>query len=279
MKDLAGKSIIITGAASGMGKAMALGLKGMGAHVTAVDVSPFTALEADAQKIPEGKLSFLTVDLRDDSAGEVIAASAMKSYGHIYGLVNNAGLGRFAIKLDVVENPPKFWEPSLAVWQKFIDINGSAVFKTMVAVTPHMLAAGTGRIVNVTTSLNSMVTAGMSAYGPSKAIAEALSAVAAEDLAGTGITVNVLIPGGSTDTGMLPASAPVDRASLLRPEAMVPPVTWLLSEAGASTTGQRFRANLWDKSVAPEQAAAAAGAPVGWASLGSGASWFKTKAV
>ena len=67
-----------------------------------------------------------------------------------------------------------------------------------------MIAAKWGRIVNVTTSLGTMIRSGSPSYGPSKAALEAMSAVMAKDLDGTGVTVNVLVPGGVTNTGMVP---------------------------------------------------------------------------
>ena len=92
------------------------------------------------------------------------------------------------------------------------------------AVVPEMMRRGWGRIVNVTTSLGTMLNAGSPTYGPSKAALEAMSAIMAKDLDGTGVTVNVLVPGGVTNTPMISDIAGFDRAQLIRPEVMAPPL-------------------------------------------------------
>jgi NAD(P)-dependent dehydrogenase (short-subunit alcohol dehydrogenase family) len=129
-----------------------------------------------------------------------------------------------------------------------------------------MMRQGWGRIVNVTTSLGTMLNAGNPTYGPSKAALEALSAIMAKDLDGTGVTVNVLVPGGVTNTPMISDEAGFDRDRLIQPEVMVPPLLWLVSDA-ARVTGRRFLAVHWDAALPPEQAAEKSGAPVAWPSI------------
>ncbi len=135
------------------------------------------------------------------------------------------------------------------------------------AVVPHMLNAGRGRIVTVTTSLGTMLREGYVLYGASKAAAEAATAVMSADLAGTGVTANVLVPGGMTDTRIVPDAAVADRSRLLRPEIMAPPLLWLVSDAAAGATGQRFLAAHWDPSLPPAEAAEKCGAPIAWKSI------------
>jgi NAD(P)-dependent dehydrogenase (short-subunit alcohol dehydrogenase family) len=130
-----------------------------------------------------------------------------------------------------------------------------------------MMHEGWGGIVNVTTSLGTMLNAGSPTYGPSKAALEALSAIMAKDLDGTGVTVNVLVPGGVTNTPMISDEAGFDRTSMIQPEVMAPPLVWLVSDAAAKVTGRRFLAIHWDPAMAPEQAAEKAGAPVAWTSI------------
>src|ERR1700733_8973721 len=84
-----------------------------------------------------------------------------------------------------------------------------------------------GPIVNVTTILGTMIRDGSPTYGPSKAALEAFSAIMAKDLAGTGVTVNVLVPGGMTNTGMIPLEAGYERADMIQPVIMAPPLNWL----------------------------------------------------
>ena len=130
-----------------------------------------------------------------------------------------------------------------------------------------MMREGWGRIVNVTTSLGTMLNAGNPTYGPSKAALEALSAIMAKDLDGTGVTVNVLVLAGVTDTPMISDEAGFDRGKLIQPEVMVPPLVWLVSDAAGKVTGRRFLGVHWDPELPPEQAAEKAGAPVAWTSI------------
>jgi NAD(P)-dependent dehydrogenase (short-subunit alcohol dehydrogenase family) len=130
-----------------------------------------------------------------------------------------------------------------------------------------MMREGWGRIVNVTTSLGTMLNAGSPTYGPSKAALEALSAIMAKDLDGTGVTVNVLVPGGITNTPMVSDAAGFDRAKMIQPEVMAPPLVWLVSDAAGKATGRRFLAVHWDTKLPPEEAAEKAGAPVAWTSI------------
>ncbi|MDO8278946.1 MAG: SDR family oxidoreductase [Burkholderiaceae bacterium] len=264
--------VLVTGAAGGIGRAMVKGLMEAGATVVAVDVSSesLAELEQQALKIRSGKLVCHAADLSREQACAGAVAFAVDSFGRIDAVVNNAGIARLAIKPNFFQEPPKFWDISGALWQKFFDINASAVFHMMKCALPHMVGNARGRIVNVTTSLDSMLVGGMSPYGPSKAASESLSSIAAAELKGSGVTVNVLLPGGTTDTPMIPPDAPFDRDDLLPPTVMVPPLIWLLSDAGSKTTGMRFRANMWDTTMDAEQAAAQAGAPIGWMAIAAG---------
>jgi 3-oxoacyl-[acyl-carrier protein] reductase len=109
-----------------------------------------------------------------------------------------------------------------------------------------------------------MVAPGISPYGPSKAGLEAASASWAKDLEGTGVTVNVLVPGGAANTRMVPPEAMPDRARLVQPAVMVAPIQWLMSRHSDGVTGRRFIGKDWDPALDPATAAAAAGAPAAW---------------
>jgi NAD(P)-dependent dehydrogenase (short-subunit alcohol dehydrogenase family) len=111
-----------------------------------------------------------------------------------------------------------------------------------------------------------MLNAGSPTYGPSKAALEALSAIMAKDLDGTGVTVNVLVPGGITNTPMVSESG-FDPAKMIQPEVMVAPLLWLVSDAAGKVTGRRFLGIHWDPELPPEQAVEKAGAPVAWTSI------------
>ena len=96
----------------------------------------------------------------------------------------------------------------------------------------YMLARKAGRIITVTTSLGTMVRAGYLLYGASKAAAEAAMAVLSNDLVGTGVTANVLVPGGVTNTPLVGDDAG-DRDRMLQPDVMVPPLLYLVSRGAA----------------------------------------------
>ena len=108
-----------------------------------------------------------------------------------------------AIDEGYARNPVRFWQADPARWRRLMDINVAGPFLMARAAVPHMITQGAGRIVNVTTSLDTMLAAGMAPYGPSKAALEAGTAVWAKDLAGTGVTANVLVPGGPVDSAFL----------------------------------------------------------------------------
>jgi gluconate 5-dehydrogenase len=110
------------------------------------------------------------------------------------------------------------------------------------AVVPRMLASETGgRVVNISMNEATMVRGGFVPYGPAGAGVEALSRVMAADLAGTNVTVNLLLPGGATDTGMIPDDVPAEaRAALLDPAVMGPPIVWLASPEAAGVHDRRI---------------------------------------
>ena len=224
---------IVTGAAGGIGKAMTRALLAAGIRVAGVDRDrePLEALAASARE--QGKaaeLLTIAADLTDDSAVDAITKATRVKFGRIDILVNNAGIGPGAIRPDSWQRPLKFWEITPDQWRRFVAVHTTAPLALANAVVPEMMRQGWGRIVNVTTSLGTMLNAGSPTYGPSKAALEALSAIMAKDLDGTGVTVNVLVPGGITNTPMV-SELGFDRAKMIQPEVMVPPLLWLVSDA------------------------------------------------
>jgi NAD(P)-dependent dehydrogenase (short-subunit alcohol dehydrogenase family) len=261
---------IVTGAASGIGRAITLGLLASGIDVAAVDREALwlDELEADAgERQSAGSLWPIHADLADPQAFAAIAALVRGRLGHIDILVNNAGIGQGAIRPDQRRNPIRFWEITPEQWSRFVAVNATAPLMMARAVVPHMLREGRGRIVTVTTSLGTMIRAGYVLYGASKAAAEAATAVMAADLKGTGVTANVLVPGGMTDTHIIPDAAVADRARLLRPDIMAPPLLWLVSPQAAGVNGRRFLAAHWDPALPPAEAAEKCGAPIAWTSI------------
>src|SRR4051812_2072855 len=264
------RTAIITVAAGGIGRALVRGLLDAGIRVAASDRTA-EGLQALAQSAREqGKeAALLTIeaDLTRDDAVDKIVSAARQRFGAIDILVNNAGVGQATVRPDNRQNPIKFWEITPAQWRLFATVHNDAPMALSRAVVHEMMQRRWGRIVNVTTSLGTMIRAGSPTYGPSKAGLEAFSAIMAKDLDGTGVTVNVLVPGGATNTGMIPAEAPYAREEMIQPDVMAAPLVWLVSNEAAGVTGRRFLAVHWDSALPPEQAAAKAGAPVAWTDI------------
>lgn len=261
------KVIIVTGAASGIGLAMALALLAEGHDVTAVDRNgpSLDGLVARASGLP-GRINAVTADLAHADSFAHVTAATLVRFGRIDVLVNNAGIGQFSVRADQRRNPIRFWETTPEQWWRFMTINGAGPINMARAVLPHMLAARRGRIISVTTSLGTMVRAGHLLYGSAKAAAESAMAVLAADLDGTGVTSNVLVPGGTTNTALV-GDQSGDPAKMLQPEIMTPPLLWLLSDEAAPVNGRRFVAADWDGALPPALAAEKAGAPIAWGGI------------
>jgi len=261
---------IVTGAAGGIGRELVLGLLGKGLAVAAVDrTAPGLAElgQAAQQRQLGANLMTIEADLARDDAIDEIVAKARGRFGVIDILVNNAGVGQATIRSDNRQQPIKFWEVTPELWKLFVAVHNNAPMALSRALVHDMIRQKWGRIVNITTSLGTMIREGSPTYGPSKAALEAFSAIMAKDLAGTGVTVNVLVPGGVTNTPMVPLEAGYDRAEMIQPAVMTPPLTWLVSDAARDVTGRRFLAVHWDASLPLEEAAAKAGAPVAWTAI------------
>ena len=264
------RTAIVTGAAGGIGRAMVGGLLGAGMRVAAVDrtAEGLAALGEAAHGRQQGaNLLTIEADLAQDESIDKIVAAARARFGTIDILVNNAGVGQATLRSDNRTNPIKFWEVTPEQWKLFVAVHTNAPMALSRALVHDMMRQRWGRIVNVTTSLGTMIRDGSPTYGPSKAALEAFSAIMAKDLAGTGVTVNVIVPGGLTNTGMIPDEVPYAREDMIQPEVMVPPLRWLLSEAASGVTGRRFLGVHWDPALPPEEAAARAGAPVAWTDI------------
>jgi len=260
---------IVTGAAGGIGRAMTRALLAAGIGVAGVDRDrgPLEALAASAhEQSKTADLLTIQTDLTNDAAADEITRATRARFGRIDILVNNAGIGPGAIRPDSWQRPLKFWEITPDQWRRFVAVHTTAPLALANAVVPEMMRQGWGRIINVTTSLGTMLNAGSPTYGPSKAALEALSAIMAKDLDGTGVTVNVLVPGGITNTSMVSESG-FDRAKMIQPEVMAPPLVWLVSDAAGKVTGRRFLGVHWDPTLPPEEAAEKAGALVAWTSI------------
>jgi 3-oxoacyl-[acyl-carrier protein] reductase len=258
--ELFGKTAIVTGAGRGLGRSMALGLARAGVNVVitaARNRREIDQVAEEAAKIANAGIvrAHLADVSKEEDCGRVVDET-VREFGGLHILVNNAGRGMRFVSEKFFDTPTKFWETDPAVWKIIVDANVNGPFLMARAVVPHLLKQRWGRIVNISINHETMRRPGFSPYGPSKAALESETIIWAQDLAGTGVTVNALLPGGATDTGMVPQDIPPHlRRQLLHPDIMIPPLLWLVSEAASGFTGSRFVANLWDSTLAPEKAA------------------------
>ena len=233
----------MTGGTSGLGLAMASALAAAGATVALTGRSAERAV-AVAAELP--RASGIELDVRDESSVARAVDQAWSRLGGIDMLVNNAGIGMRTVNPRFMTHPQGFWEVPAGGFRAVIETNLTGYFLVARAVTPRMLAARGGRIVNISVNQSTMHRAGFVPYGPSRAGSEALSRIMAADLRGTSVTVNLLLPGGATATGMLPESVPQGR-ELLDPAVMGPPIVWLASDQAAGLHDERIVAVDFDR--------------------------------
>jgi len=265
---------IVTGGLRGLGRAMALGLAREGHDVVAVghidaDVAEIEAEAAGANF--SGHILPRVADIRQPAECDHVVAIARERFGGLDILVNNAGLtfttidpARFRRK-----EPQKFWQVSDDIVRAVIETNYIAADQMARRVAPRMVEEGWGRIVNVTTKLDTMNRAHTSPYGASKAALEMATEVWAKEAEGTGLTINIVNPGAGANTpGMAEEMRRMSREGraprLVEPEEMVPPLLYVVSREADTVNGWRFDANLWDTSLPPAEAARRAGRPAGF---------------
>jgi NAD(P)-dependent dehydrogenase (short-subunit alcohol dehydrogenase family) len=189
----------------------------------------------------------LELDVRDEASVHACLDAVYERFGGLDLLVNNAGIGMRTVNPRFLTDPQPFWEVSPGGFRDVMETKVIGVFLVARAVVPRMLAAGGGRVVNISMNTETMTRRGFVPYGPSGAAVEALSRVMAADLAGSPVTVNLLLPGGATATGMVPEEVPPEtRARLLDPEIMGPPIVWLASAEALGVHDQRIVATEFE---------------------------------
>ncbi len=262
-QPLEGKVALITGAGSsmGMGREMALALVGAGAHAALMDIDE-GQLERnvnDAREIGGDGCAIPivgSVNSWDDAQRAV--SETIAGLGGLHVLINNAGVPS--------HRTSGFWELPPEEWLHTLSVNSSGPFLMARAAIGHLREQGWGRIVGVTTSLDTMIR--NLPYGPSKSAHESFIAIIAKQLEGSGVTANVLIPGGATNTTFISDDAGRDRDALIQPVVMRAPVVWLASNEADGVNGRRIIASKWDESLPMDQRLEAAAAPAAWPQLG-----------
>lgn len=240
--DLANKTAIVTGAGSGIGRAVALAYAREGARVVASDIAE-TAGNETIELIRKERSGAEALFVRADSASaddnEKLVAAAVERFGALHVACNNAGIGGEI-------NP--VGEMSLDGWRRVIDINLSGVFYAMRAQIPRMLDAGEGSIINMASILGAVGTPGSAAYVAAKHGVVGLTRAAALEYAPKGIRINAVGP-GYIDTPLLSALDDATRSALvaLHPvgrlgsaEEVAEMVLWLSTWRSSFVTGAYY---------------------------------------
>jgi NAD(P)-dependent dehydrogenase (short-subunit alcohol dehydrogenase family) len=243
MPDGAVRTALITGGTSGLGLAMARALGEKGMRVALTGRSGDAAAEA-AAGIPNAV--GVAMDVTDEASVLRALEQVRSRVGELDMLVNNAGLGMRTVNPQFLTRPMGFWDVPVDGFRAVVDTNLAGYFIVARAVVPRMLARNRGRIVNISVSASTMTRAGTVPYGPSRAGSESLSRVMAADLAGTGVTANLLLPGGATATGMVPPGADTGGRVMLSPDVMGPPIVWLASAEAEQTHDERIIATEFE---------------------------------
>jgi len=273
---LDGKVALISGGGRGLGRAMALALAEAGARVVAVDLiaENLTRVEREAASLAgSGALAGIAADIRKAEDARRAIDAARERFGGLDILVNNAGLlPSYAYPGRFLEGaaPARFWNLDDDVVRHVIDTNYVAHDRMTRYAVPHMIAKGWGRIVNVTTRLSTMNRSGGSPYGAAKAALEMASEIWMKDLAGTGVTVNILNPGAAVDTPGFASpeekrvATAAGRLHMMHPDKMRAPIVWLVSHATDGVNGMRYDAVAWDGARPAQEQAALHGRPLGF---------------
>ncbi len=245
MRGLKGKTVLITGAAGGIGQALTVRFAEEGCRLGLIDMNAH-ALEAAAQRARGAGATATTyaIDITDYDAVKSAVDAFAGEAGRIDVLVNNAGYDKFTLFLDT---KPDFWE-------KVIDINLKGAIHLHHAVLPHMVKAKSGKVVNVASDAGRVGSSGESVYSACKAGLVALTKTLAREMARADIKLNAVAP-GPTDTALFhgfigegeagqKVHAALEKAIPLRriakPEDIVGAIVFLASEDADYITGQVF---------------------------------------
>jgi NAD(P)-dependent dehydrogenase (short-subunit alcohol dehydrogenase family) len=252
--DVTDVRVLVSGATSGLGYAMSAALLDGGAQVamTGRDIQRAASAATRLRSARPGRAFAIAMDVRDEQSVADGVAAATDALGGIDVLVNNAGIGMRTVNPAFMTDPQPFWAVDVDRFRDLFATNVTGYFLLARVVAPKMLEAGAGKIVNVSVSETTTRRAGFAPYGPSRAATDSLSHIMAADLAGTGVTVNLVAPGGATATGMVPEGLDREvRAGLLDPSIMGPAIRWLASADSDGITDSRVVATDFASGARP----------------------------
>ncbi|MCB1475727.1 MAG: SDR family oxidoreductase [Rhodobiaceae bacterium] len=267
------RTALVTGGGRGLGRVMALAMLEAG-HRVVISSTDQTSLDEVASESGAGSHRVATVvaDLSVSGEAERLAAAAAEPFGPIDILVNNAGVGVFTLAGFRPDKPIRTWDLQRPDVERFFAVNSVAPILLAARLIPPMVERGWGRIVANTTSLNSMI--GRTLYGSSKAALEAETATMAAHLEGTGVTANILVPGGPTRSRLAIGSGFTDDE--MYPETiMAAPMAFLASDQSNDFTARRILAQRWPDGLPPREAADKASFPIAWKGLSDDGIKFK----
>lgn len=243
--------VIITGGSSGLGYAMAKALAREGAIVGLAARASFKLDEAVHRLKTDGYHVFaFPMDVRSEESIDESVKWVKEHWGKLDVLINNAGIGMRTVNPDFLSIPQQFYHVSPQGFRDIIETNLTGYFLVSKAFAPLLVSQRHGKVINISMNRETMKRKGFIPYGPSRAATESLTYIMAEDLKDDGIDVNLLLPGGATDTGMIPEEAKEkiqEKIPLLNPDIIGEPIVFLASQESNGITGERINASQFSE--------------------------------
>ncbi len=243
-RDLKGYTVLITGGSSGLGLEMAGALLSHGATVVIAARAGDRLENALRELRRRGDAHGVAADVRDEASVTAAAEWFSARFDRLDMLVSNAGVGGNTPGLEGLPADHRFYDIPVSAVKTILDTNLLGFFLVARSFVPIMARQRRGSLVYVSTSDRTITGRGQLPYGPSKAGGEAMAAIMAEELRDLGITVNVVCPGGFTDTNMAPAGAKErflrNGLPILPPTVLNEVILYLASPEAAGLTGEKL---------------------------------------
>jgi NAD(P)-dependent dehydrogenase (short-subunit alcohol dehydrogenase family) len=240
MIDLAGKTTLVIGATTGIGRAATLQFAAAGANVVIVGLGPTEGrqVESEVRALGKGEALFIEADVSRMASVQMAVQRAIERFGRLHMAVNNAGIeGRFGPVQEATSDD----------FDRIIGVNLRGIWHGLKFEIPHMLAHGGGAIVNTSSSAGVTAIANIALYSASKHAVVGLTKATALELARSNIRVNAVAPGpvntgllhrmiaGKLDVATIAESVPMGRVS--EPDEAARAIVWLCSDEASFVTG------------------------------------------